>query len=141
MRHLVAALILCVGCPCWAGAEIPTPAETFGHEVGADHKLIPYPEVLSYLESVAAASDRVSIEEAGRSTLDNPLMVVILTSPENQANLETYIFDFDGDLYGAHLSVALVVFLRPEMNFASLDALTARMAADCAQARDVLAAL
>jgi len=60
---------------------------------------------------------------------------------ENQANLETHIFDFDGDLYGAHLSVALVDFLRPEMTFDSLDALTARMAADCAQARDVLATL
>jgi len=88
MRSLVAALILCVCVPFSAGAEIPTPAETFGHEVGADHKLIPYPEVLSYLETVAAASDRVSIEDAGRSTLDNPMKVVVLTSKENQANLE-----------------------------------------------------
>ena len=88
MRSLVAALILCVCVPFSARAEIPTPAETFGHEVGADYKLIPYPEVLSYLETVAAASDRVSIEEAGRSTLDNPMKVVVLTSKENQANLE-----------------------------------------------------
>jgi hypothetical protein len=88
MRHLVAALILCAGGPCWAGADIPTPAKSFGHEVGADHELIAYPDVLSYLETVAAASDRVSIEEAGRSTLDNPIKVVILTSPDNQANLE-----------------------------------------------------
>jgi hypothetical protein len=71
-----------------ASAEIPTPAETFGHEVGADHKLISYPDVLSYLNSVAAVSDRVSIEDAGRSTLDNPMEVVILTSPENQGKLE-----------------------------------------------------
>jgi hypothetical protein len=88
MRHLVAALILCVSGPCWAEIEIPTPAETFGHEVGADYKLIPYPEVLSYLDTVAAASDRVSIEDAGRSTLDNPMRVVVLTSKENQENLE-----------------------------------------------------
>jgi hypothetical protein len=81
-------LILCVCVPLSAGAEIPTPAETFGHEVGADYKLIPYPEVLSYLETVAAASDRVSIEDAGRSTLDNPMKVVVLSSPKNQANLE-----------------------------------------------------
>jgi hypothetical protein len=87
MRHLLAALILCVSGPSWANAEIPTPAETFGHEVGADRKLVPYPDVLSYLETVAAASDRVSIEEAGRSTLDNPMKLVILTSPENQSNL------------------------------------------------------
>ncbi len=88
MRSFFAALILFVCVPFSTGAEIPTPAETFGHEVGADYKLIPYPEVLSYLETVAAESDRVSIEEAGRSTLDNPMKVVILTSKENQANLE-----------------------------------------------------
>jgi len=88
MRKIFAALILCACVPLTAGAEIPTPAKTFGHQVGADYKLIPYPEVLSYLETVAAASDRVSIEDAGRSTLDNPMKVVILTSKENQQNLD-----------------------------------------------------
>ncbi|MEJ2580860.1 MAG: M14 family zinc carboxypeptidase [Acidobacteriota bacterium] len=87
MRHAIAALILCTVGLCPLSAEIPTPATVFGHEVGADFKLIPYPGVLSYLETVAAESDRVTIEEAGRSTLDNPMKVVILTSPENQANL------------------------------------------------------
>ena len=88
MRTFLAALILCTTIVVPAAAEIPTPAETFGHEVGADRKLIPYPEVLAYLETVAAASERVSIEDAGRSTLDNPMKVVVLTSPENQRNLE-----------------------------------------------------
>ena len=87
MRKTLSMLILCACVALTAGAEIPTPAETFGHEVGADRKLIPYPEVLSYLDTVAAASDRVSIEDAGRSTLDNPMKVVVLTSKENQANL------------------------------------------------------
>ncbi len=88
MRTSLAALILCTTIVVPAAAEIPTPAETFGHEVGADRKLIPYPEVLAYLETVAAASDRVSIEDAGRSTLDNPMKVVVLSSPENQNKLE-----------------------------------------------------
>ena len=50
-------------------------------------------------------------------------------------NLETHIFDFSGDLYGAHLSVALVEFLRPEESFDSVDALVAQMDTDCARAR------
>ena len=60
---------------------------------------------------------------------------------ENKANLETFIFDFKGDLYGKHLSVALVDYLRGEEKFDGLDALIAQMDADSAQARALLAAL
>jgi riboflavin kinase/FMN adenylyltransferase len=56
-------------------------------------------------------------------------------------NLETFIFDFSGDLYDAPLSVALVEYLRPEETFDSLDAFIAQMDADCARARSILAAL
>lgn len=57
------------------------------------------------------------------------------------ANLETFLFDFSGDLYGADLSVALVEFLRPEATFDGLDAFVAQMHADCIQARSILAEL
>ncbi len=60
---------------------------------------------------------------------------------ENRANLETFLFDFTGDLYGATVSVALVDFLRPELKFDSLDALITQMDADCAEARAILSAL
>lgn len=60
---------------------------------------------------------------------------------ENRPNLETFLFDFAGDLYGHHLSIAFVDFLRPELKFDSLDALIAQMEADCTQARAILTAL
>lgn len=60
---------------------------------------------------------------------------------ENTANLETFVFDFSGDLYGATLSVALIEFLRPELKFDGLEALIAQMDADSAEARGILAAL
>ena len=60
---------------------------------------------------------------------------------ENKPNLESFLFDFSGDLYGATLSVGLVEYLRPEMSFDGLDALITQMDADCARARDILAAL
>ena len=60
---------------------------------------------------------------------------------ENKANLETFVFDFKGDLYGTPLSVALVEHLRGEENFDTLDALITQMDADSAQARRILAAL
>jgi riboflavin kinase/FMN adenylyltransferase len=58
----------------------------------------------------------------------------------NRPNLETFIFDFKGDLYGQHLSVALVDYLRPEMKFDGLPALITQMDADSAKARAILAA-
>ena len=59
---------------------------------------------------------------------------------ENTPNLETYLFDFQGDLYGQHLSVALVDYLRPELKFTGLQALIDQMDADCARAREILSA-
>lgn len=54
--------------------------------------------------------------------------------------LEPYFFDFSGDLYGQRLEVALIDYIRPEAKFDSLDALTAQMEADCAEARARLSA-
>ena len=60
---------------------------------------------------------------------------------ENRANIETFLFDFKGDLYDKRLSVGLVEFLRPELKFDGLDALITQMDADCDQARSILSAL
>ena len=46
------------------------------------------------------------------------------------------LFDFDGDLYGEVLSVALVAYLRPELRFESVEALVAQMRLDAAEARE-----
>ena len=58
----------------------------------------------------------------------------------NRPNLESYLFDFDGDIYGAEISVALVAYLRAEEAFTDVDALIAQMDADCARAREILLA-
>ena len=58
---------------------------------------------------------------------------------DNVPNLETTLLNFDGDLYGARLSVALVEFLRPEMRFDDADALVAQMERDGVRTRAALA--
>jgi riboflavin kinase/FMN adenylyltransferase len=63
------------------------------------------------------------------------------TFGDNLPNLETFIFDFSGDLYGEHLSVAFVDYLRPELKFDSVDALVQQMDKDCEEARRILAAV
>lgn len=60
---------------------------------------------------------------------------------ENTANLETFIFDFKGDLYGTPISIAFVEHLRGEEKFDSLEALIIQMDADCTKARNILTAL
>jgi riboflavin kinase/FMN adenylyltransferase len=52
-----------------------------------------------------------------------------------RVQLEVHLFDFAGDLYGKHLRVALIEFIRPEMKFNGLDALKAQISADSADAR------
>ena len=53
--------------------------------------------------------------------------------------LETHLFDFDKDIYGAELSVELVAFLRPEQKFDGLDALKNQIAQDAEKARAIFA--
>ena len=52
--------------------------------------------------------------------------------------LETYLFDFDGDLYGQEIEVSFAAFLRDEKKFDGLDALKAQIANDCVRARTIL---
>lgn len=55
-----------------------------------------------------------------------------------QELLETWLMDWEGDLYGQTLAVELVAYLRPEMKLDGLDALKAQIAADAAAARALL---
>ncbi|MRX51770.1 bifunctional riboflavin kinase/FAD synthetase [Paracoccus sp. S-4012] len=59
----------------------------------------------------------------------------------NAPNLETFILDFNGDLYDRHLSVALIEFLRPETSFLCANQLIIQMEQDVAEARRILAGL
>ena len=57
---------------------------------------------------------------------------------DGSRNVETYIFDFDADIYDRDLRVAFVAHQRGEEKFASLEALITQMAADCQTARATL---
>ena len=53
--------------------------------------------------------------------------------------LEVFLFDFAGDLYGQMIDVAFVDWIRPEMNFGTVDELVRQMELDSQQARTILA--
>ncbi|MET7244527.1 bifunctional riboflavin kinase/FAD synthetase [Methylobacterium sp. EM32] len=54
--------------------------------------------------------------------------------------LETYLFDFSGDLYGQRIAVEFAGFIRGEARFDSAEALVARMHEDAAEAKRMLEA-
>jgi len=56
----------------------------------------------------------------------------------NKPNLETFLFDFSGDIYDASVSVALVAYQRLEEKFDNLEDLIKQMNIDCFEAREIL---
>lgn len=74
----------------WAAdydSDIPTPEDVFGWQVGEWH--VSHDQLVRYFEHLAAASDRVSLEERGRTYEDRPMLVARITSPGNQEQLES----------------------------------------------------
>jgi riboflavin kinase / FMN adenylyltransferase len=54
---------------------------------------------------------------------------------------ETFLIDFDGDLYGRSIEIDLVAYLRGDLPFAGVEALKLQMQADCAAALGKLRAV
>ena len=55
---------------------------------------------------------------------------------EKTVNLETFIYDFNGDLYGKEIEVTLLKFKRPERKFSSIEELSEQMHIDLKEGRD-----
>lgn len=56
---------------------------------------------------------------------------------ENPTGVETYLYDFQGDLYEKELKVELLDFVRPEMRFASIEELKAQLDHDIKKCREM----
>lgn len=55
---------------------------------------------------------------------------------EKSVNLETFIYDFDGDLYGKEIEVTLLEFKRPERKFSSIEELSKQMHMDLEEGKN-----
>jgi riboflavin kinase/FMN adenylyltransferase len=60
------------------------------------------------------------------------------TFDNGEAVLETFLIDFDGDLYGKTIELEFIGFIRGDRKFDSVDALVAQMEKDVAKARVTL---
>ncbi|PQV46514.1 zinc carboxypeptidase [Jejuia pallidilutea] len=67
--------------------NIPTPESVIGHPVGKWH--VTHDKLVQYMYALAEASDRIAIENRGKTFEDRPLLLLTITSPENIKNIET----------------------------------------------------
>ena len=90
--RLLAVVAFLFVLPTAADAQaIPTPAQYFGFEIGADGDLARYPQVLEYLQLLADRTDRVEYEHRGTTTNGNPYVLVKFSAKENLERLDRLI--------------------------------------------------
>jgi hypothetical protein len=88
--QLLLQAVLLVLLPLPLAAQVPAPGDVFGFEPGTDYELANYDQVQRYFRELDAASDRVVVEEIGKSTLGRPMLLAMISSEANLANRERY---------------------------------------------------
>jgi hypothetical protein len=89
-----AALLLAVAAANARGSaaqsKITTPQQQFGFEIGADYHLANYKQLGDYWRQIDTESDRMVVQEIGKTSEGRPHLMAIVTSPENHRNLARY---------------------------------------------------
>ncbi len=71
-------------------AVIPTPRDVIGFTPGDDRKLASWAKIVDYFKQLERASDRVKVQELGKTTLGRPFVLATISSPANLARLERF---------------------------------------------------
>jgi hypothetical protein len=71
-------------------SAIPAPEDVLGFRPGDDRKLASWAKVVEYFQKLAAASDRVTFAELGKSTMGAPFVMATISAPENLKHLDDY---------------------------------------------------
>jgi len=87
-RGLALAAALVAGVLSAASGETPTPVSVLGFTPGEDRKLADWAQITAYLQKLDAASERVRVDEAGKTTEGRPFLIATVTSEANMARLE-----------------------------------------------------
>ncbi len=73
-----------------AQAQITTPLEHFGFNIGDDYHLATYTQFESFVRKLADESPRMVLEEIGQTSEGRTQLMAVITSPENHRNLARY---------------------------------------------------
>jgi hypothetical protein len=66
--------------------NIPTPKDIIGHEVGEWH--VTHDKLVEYMKVLAKSSDRITLEDRGRTFEGRPLLLLTITSPNNHSRID-----------------------------------------------------
>ena len=88
IRRFFACLVfLAVAAVASAQQEIPTPAQFLGYDMG--ERFTPYERILDYFSELARRANLVTIQRIGETYEQRPLVLATITSPKNQAALDS----------------------------------------------------
>jgi hypothetical protein len=71
-------------------SKVPEPADVFGFKPGTDYKLATHAQMVEYFTRLDAASDRVVVEEIGKTAEGRPLLLALISSEANIRNRARY---------------------------------------------------
>jgi hypothetical protein len=86
MLTATSALTFCSAC----SERITTPLEHFGHNIGDDYWLPNHQPIVDYWRQLDRESDRMTLVEIGETVEGRPMVMAIITSPQNQRELDRY---------------------------------------------------
>jgi hypothetical protein len=94
-RHLFVLFFAFVSAPTLvlaqkSAAVVPSPQSILGFQPTADKTIADWRQIADYFQKLDAASDRVSVQTLGETTLKKPFLVAFISAPENIKNLDKY---------------------------------------------------
>jgi hypothetical protein len=82
--------ILFIMAPAWSqGSTLTEPAGYFGFQPGSDRNLFTYEQLISYLMKLDGESERIHMEEIGKSPEGRSMYIAFISAEENLRNLDT----------------------------------------------------
>ena len=69
--------------------RLPSPEQHFGHQMGADGKLVGWDRLVAYYRLLEKGTDRMQVVELGPSTEGKPFLALFISSPANLSRLES----------------------------------------------------
>jgi len=88
LRTFIAVFLLTAA--LCAAQTIPAPEQYFGHRIGAEKKLARWDKIVEYMRLVDKNSERMVLQEKGKTTSGNPFILMVISSPANLRDIERY---------------------------------------------------